>query len=160
MMYGLSPKQPAMQGPIHIDPDRPAYVVIDKRGFFDDMDKLWNQGEMLYWEGPLSLGLDPINDLAIEKMRAYLQELDKKAEEVAVKKGYGHASMVGAFEARRRLGEMERNLAMPVNETGEVQILGVKKKTSKFSASVSEPVHRQQIIVNQPSRRKENKANG
>lgn len=135
-MQGLSPVPPRPQTQVHIDSSRPAYIVIEKRGFFDDADKLWEKGSMIYWDGEPNPGLDPINDMAMDRMRSYLQVLDDKAMEVAKLKGAGHASMVNAFEARRRLAELDSNGTDAVDGFSEPSILGMKKKRSHAAAPV------------------------
>lgn len=108
MVYGLSPVPPRPKQQVYVDPEVPAYKVIEKRGFFDEMDQLWEKGSLIYWEGPLNPGLEPINDIAKAKFRAYLVDLDKKGQEVAEKRGAGHASLVNAYDAKRILQEMDR----------------------------------------------------
>lgn len=133
-MQNLSPNQP--RPPVHYDirDDIPAYVVVEKRGFFDDTDRLWGKGSMIYWEGEPNLGLDPLNELAEEKMRAFLTDLDAKAQEMS--KGTNRASMnlMNAFEARQRLLEMDRKSGRSVDQDEQMPILQAKKGLSKAKA--------------------------
>ncbi len=162
-MYGLSPVPPRQANNLQVDPDVPAYVVIEKRGFFDDNDHLWNKGEMIYWEGAPNPGLDPINELAEERMREYLTMLDKKADEVCEKKGTSHASMVNAYESRRRLQELDNKFDRSVDIEEEMPIMRAKHLGKKKARSIydmrSTPMMghkaRQSVAEKQATRRKE-----
>lgn len=137
-MHGLSPNQPRQQYQPEINPDVPAYIVIEKRGFFDDNDHLWNKGEMIYWEGVPNPGLDPLNELAEERLREYFIMLDKKADEVSALKGTGHASMVNAYEARRRLQEMDRKFERSVDIDEELPIMRAKHEGKRKARSIND----------------------
>lgn len=133
-MQNLSPNQP--RPPIHYDirDDIPAYVVIEKRGFFDDTDRLWDKGSMIYWEGVPNMGLDPLNDLAEEKMREFLMDLDEKANEISKTNNRASMNLMNAFEARQRLLEMDRKSGRAVDQDEQMPILQAKKGESKAKA--------------------------
>lgn len=135
-MQGLSPVPPRQQQQAFIDPDMPAYMVIEKRGFFDDNDHLWQKGSMIYWEGTPNPGLDPLNEPAEERMREYLNMLDKKADEVCALKGTGHASLVNAYEARRRLQEMDNRFERSVDIEEELPIMRAKHSGKRKAKSI------------------------
>ncbi len=139
-MQRLSPSPPRAQSNNNIDPDVPAYVVIEKRGFFDDSDKLWEKGSMIYWEGTPNLGFEPLNEIAEEKMREYLVYLDEKAQDVSDTKGTSHASLVNAFEARRRIQEMDRTAGRSVDREEQVPILRAQRYEDRKARSISEGV--------------------
>src|SRR5262249_55882316 len=113
MVQGLSPLPPRPQQNVFIDPDVPWYLVIEKRGFVGDQDRLWERGSRLYWEGKPSMALDPINEIAEERMREHLETLDRLADEVSTKKGTSHSSLVNAYEARRRIQELDKRHLSP-----------------------------------------------
>ena len=137
-MQGLSPNLPMLQNNPTIDQDVPAYIVVEKRGFYDDSDKLWPKGSMIYWEGTPNPGFEPLNELAEEKLREYFIMLDKKANEVAEKRGTGHASLVNAFEARRRLQDMDRKLGRSVNIDEPLPIMGVKQGGAPLARGIND----------------------
>lgn len=139
MVQGLSPHPP--QAPRHVDinPDIPAYRIIDKRGFFDDSDHLWPKDSMIYWEGRPCSGFEALNELAEEKLRAYFVELDEKAKQVSEKNGKGHASLVNAYEARRRIQEMDRRAGRSVDQEEMTPIMGGKRREKKLAHSVYDP---------------------
>lgn len=132
-MQGLSPVPPRQKQPNHIDANRAAFKVTEKRGFFDENDTLWEKGSMIYWDGPLNLGFEPLNELAEDRMREYLTHLDKKGQEVAEQRGSGYASQVDAFEARRRLTEMDK---MNVNEEEKVNIMRGHNPNARKATSI------------------------
>lgn len=163
MLQGLSPAPPRQQMDIYIDPDMPAYKVIEKRGFFDDNDHLWSQGSMIYWEDEPNMGFEPLNDLAEEMMRDYLTKLDGKAQEVAKAKGMGHASLVNAFDAKQRLLELDRRFERSVDQEEELPIMrakhfGKKKARSIHDVRPSTPMMghkgRQSVAEKQSQRKK------
>lgn len=135
-MYGLSPLPPRQQTPLDVNPDIPAYRVIDKAGFFDDSDHLWIKDSLIYWEGKLSPGLEPINKLGEEKLREYFTYLDKKADEVCEKNGTSHVGITGAFEARRRLQEMDRKKSISVDMDEELPIMRAERNGKRKAHSI------------------------
>ena len=64
--------------------DKPAWGVINN-GFFDENDKFWHPGQMLYFMGEPNQNLYPLNKLAYDKMESFLDKLDVLGEEVAKK---------------------------------------------------------------------------
>lgn len=133
-MQNLSPNQP--RPPVHYDirDDIPAYVVVEKRGFFDDTDRLWDKGSMIYWEGIPNLGLEPLNEMAEEKMREFLTDLDVKAQEMSKSTNRASMNLMNAFEARQRLLEMDRKSGRSVDQDEQTPIFQAKKGVSKAKA--------------------------
>lgn len=138
MMHGLSPNQPRQQQNVDINPDIPAYVIIEKRGFFDDNDHLWSKGEMIYWEGVPNPGFEPLNELAEEKLREYFTMLDQKADEVCKLKGTGHASLVNAYEAKRRIQELDKKWERSVDIEEDLPIMRAKHLGKKMARSIND----------------------
>ena len=137
-MYGLSPVPPRAPAQLNIDAARPAYRVVEKRGFFDENDQLWEKGSMIYWEGPLNPGLEPINELAEANMREYLEHLDSEAHKVAEKKGSSYASLVNAFDAKRILNKMDKDNRR-VDEEEMTPIMGGEKSRAKRAVAIGDP---------------------
>ena len=134
-MQRLSPTPPSPQAQIYIDEDTPCYRVIEKRGFVDDQDRLWEKGRMIYWEGPPSMGLEPMNDLAEVAMLEHLERLDKLADDVNKLKGTGHASLVNAYEARRRIRELKnRQHGIAADAEEQMPIMQAARLKSKARA--------------------------
>lgn len=138
-MQGLSPVPPRQQSPVNIDPDVPCYLIIEKRGFVDDQDRLWPKGSRLYWEGEPCMAFDPLNDIAEVAMLEYLEKQDKLARDVADQKGSAHASLVNAFEARRRIKDLQkRQRGDSPDDEEEISILGVKRPRKGMAKSIEE----------------------
>lgn len=138
MIHGLSPNIPRPQQQVDINPDVPAYLVIEKRGFFDDNDHLWAKGEMIYWEGTPNPGFEPLNELAEDKLRDYFMMLDEKADEVCKLKGTGHASLVNAFEAKRRIQELDKRWERSVDIEEDLPIMRAKHHGKKLARSIND----------------------
>ncbi len=137
MQHGLSPTPPRNQNQFNVDQDIPAYIVTEKRGFFDDNDHLWPKGSMIYWEGVPSSGFEPLNELAEERLRLHFMDLDEKADAVAKLKGTSYASQVSAYESRRRLAELDKKNGMSVDEAEMLPIMQAKKG-SRSARSISD----------------------
>lgn len=157
-MQGLSPTPPQPQQRVDIDPDVPAYRVIEKRGFFDDTDRLWEKGSMIYWEGEPNLGFEPLNEIAYEKMREWLVKIDAEAEKVSKQKGMGHAKMVNAYEAKRRIAELDRMMGRSVNVEEQTPILGGKRAGS-LARSVHDASQKETPMMGHRARASAAKAN-
>ena len=138
-MQGLSPAPPRQSMPIDIREDIPAYTVTEPRGFYDERDKLWEMGSMVYWVGEPNPGFDPLNKLAEERLREYYTDLDVKAQEVCAKNGHSHASLTNAFLARRKLQEMDKKILGSVDQDEKKPILGARHYGKPMAASVYEP---------------------
>lgn len=135
-MQGLSPQPPRPERDIYIDPEVPAYKVINKRGFFDDMDTLHLQESLIYWDGEPNMGFEPLNEPAIDRMREYLEELDRKAQLLAKEKGTTHVNMVNAFEANQRLKDMDRKLGRSVDIEEDIAIMRGKRDPSNSKCRI------------------------
>lgn len=139
MVQGLSPSPPRQQSQVFISPDVPCYTVIEKRGFVDDQDTMWERGSRIYWEGEPSLGLDPINEIAEERMMEYLKKQDQLAQDVAKLNGTAHATLVNAFEARRRIKELEKRMTGASPDVQEqMPIMGARRERKGQARSIED----------------------
>lgn len=139
-IQGLTPYQPQPARQVEIRQDIPAYKIVEKRGFFDDSDHLWPKDSMIYWEGRPSSAFEPLNELAEQILRDYFVELERLANEVSKQKGMGHASLVNAYESRRRIAEMDRKAGRSVDRFEEARIMGGKKHEKKRAYAVQSGV--------------------
>ena len=64
-----------------IDNTRPAYRVLDPNGFYSDNDTLYQEGDEIYFEGEPNDQLEPLNQIAKDKLNNYLDKLDEQAKE-------------------------------------------------------------------------------
>lgn len=164
-IQGLTPYAPAPARQVEVRQDIPAYKIIEKRGFFDDSDHLWPQGSMIYWEGRPSSAFEPLNAMAEEILREYFVELDQLADEVSKKKGTSHASLVNAYESRRRIAELDKKAGRSVNQDEEVRIMGGRKHEKKRAHAIHNGVgpapmmgHQTRTTALQKSARKDDEA--
>lgn len=70
-----------------IDNTKAAYRVLDERGFFSDDDTLYKEGDEIYFDGTPNEQLEPLNQIAHDRLTTYLEELDQLGREAAVKAG-------------------------------------------------------------------------
>lgn len=75
----------------YIRDDRPAYRVLDERGFFGDDDSLHLLDSEIYWDGEPNEQLEPLNQMAHDNMETYLNKLDRLGREVQDKTGKAFA---------------------------------------------------------------------
>lgn len=115
----LSLTPPKPYTPPRVKQDKPAYRIIGK-GFYDDKDKLWQQGEALYFDGEPNLDLMPLNKLAHDKTNEFLDKLDALGERKAKKEGKAYTPFV-RHEWVDGEGIVD-DLPMPE------QVMGVKKE--------------------------------
>lgn len=72
---------------MELDNTRPAFRILAVAGFYGPDDHLYQEGEEIYYEGEPNEEMEPLNQLARERMVVYLEKLDALAKEAAVKKG-------------------------------------------------------------------------
>lgn len=68
-----------------VDVTRAAYRILAPNGFYGPDDHLWGEGETIYYDGEPNEEMEPLNQLAKERIVKYLEKLDKLAEEAAAK---------------------------------------------------------------------------
>jgi len=77
---------------MNIDNTRAAYRVLDPAGFYGPDDTLYTVDEkgdpaVIYFDGEPNEQLEPMNDLARDRVKVYLEKLDQLAREVSQKTG-------------------------------------------------------------------------
>jgi len=115
---------------MEIKSDRPAYRVLASAGFYAD-DKLWEEGDTLYFDGEPNEDLEPLNNKAKEKLTIYIEKLDDLARKAAEKLGR-------PFVGRPRDPEGALSLARE-DERRRVSIMGVRKEATQTEALVQDP---------------------
>lgn len=70
-----------------IDNSKAAYRVLDPNGFFSDDDTLYAEGSEIYFDGTPNDQLEPLNQLAKDRLVKYLEDLDTLGREAAQKLG-------------------------------------------------------------------------
>lgn len=110
-----------------MDNTRAAYRILDPNGFFSDDDTLYivsPDGDYpeIYFDGIPNEQMEPLNDLARERLAAYLENLDKTARENAEKAGK-------TFQGRPRT--LDGAIALASEQARDkVSIMGAKDKTT------------------------------
>ena len=97
--------------------DKPAYGVVNN-GFYDQNDKFWHPGQMLYFEGEPSTNLYPLNKIAFDRMQAFLDKIDVFGIKKAKKDGKEYVP-----EPRQEWRD-EEDVELPQIE----HVMGVPKK--------------------------------
>lgn len=109
-----------------MDNTRAAYRILDPNGFYADDDTLYivdadgNYPE-IYFDGIPNEQMEPLNELARERLTAYLENLDRMASEDAKKLGR-------TYNGRPRTLDGAIMLATEV-ERSKISIMGAKEKT-------------------------------
>jgi hypothetical protein len=129
-MLGLSPVPPRANH-IVIPQDRPVYKVTDEKGFFGEDDCLYPMGSIICWSGPLNPNLEPLNELAYQNLKEYLEVLDAEGRKVAEKNGTAYRGLTGALESARKLEEMESKRLQPLGVEKQVPLMGAKRKPGR-----------------------------
>lgn len=164
-MY-LSPVPPRPQAQLVISPDRPAYRVVGKRGFFGPDDVLYEQGSAIYLDSEPTLDLEPLNDMALQAKREFLQKLDDEGKKVSALTGKSYRSYSDAFENARALATKEAKQVEVVGYNEQVPLMGAKKrgrpKVEKVStgAELSAEGTQGSLSIGNPKTGKENKGKG
>lgn len=113
-----------------IDNTRAAYRVLDPAGFFSDNDSLYPEGEEIYFDGEPNEQLEPLNQVAKDRLIAYLNKLDTQAREAAAKLGRPYQGRPRTLD-----GALELATALQRNN---VSIMGAKDKQASTEKIVKE----------------------
>lgn len=120
-----------------ISNDRAAYRVLDPSGFFSDDDTLYQFDEngepvVIYFDGVPNEQLEPVNELARERLNSYLEKLDELARAAAEKLGR-------PFVGRPRNIDGALDLASEI-QRNKMQIMGVRKESSSTERVLADSV--------------------
>ena len=132
-----------------IDNTRAAYRVLSPSGFYSDNDVLYQvdqNGEPaeIYFDGEPNEELEPLNDLARDRMTKFLDKLDNLGREAAAKLG---RPFVG--RPRNLDGALEMATALA---RSEISIMGQKNKASNTELVNPGPVNEQGSVSLNPKR--------
>lgn len=110
-----------------MDNSRAAYRILDPNGFYSDDDTLYivsPDGDYpeVYFDGIPNEQMEPLNDLARQRLSAYLENLDKLAKDAADKQGR-------TFQGRPRTLDGAIALANEV-ERDKVSIMGSRDRVT------------------------------
>lgn len=109
-----------------IPQDVPVYKIKEGKFFADD--ELYEAGSVIAWPEEPNLEMEPLNSMARENMRAYIQKLDKHGAEAAAKAGKAYVSLENAFENAHALAQQEGRRVTLLNGTQEVPLMGGSRR--------------------------------
>lgn len=137
----LSPVPPQRQAPLVIPQDRPVYRIKSEKGFFGPDDNLYAEGEIIIFEDEPNPEMEPLNSLAIEKMREYLEKLDAEGRKVAEKTGKAYHNLADAFDNARTLEQQEHKKVQLISGNGQQTPLmrGEKKASGIARVALNAP---------------------
>lgn len=131
-MVGLTPMPPRVMAPVVIPQDVPVYRVKNDKGFFGPDDHLYKEGEMIVFLDTPNPEFEPLNDLARQKMKEYLEFLDEKGMEAAAKAGKSYISLADAFENSYELARQDGQRVRSISAAPSVPLMGAKKKVDSI----------------------------
>jgi hypothetical protein len=114
--------------PSVIPDDVPVYRINDG-GFYAD-DTLFQKGAIIAYEDEPNMEMEPLNKLALERMKKYVSKLDKLGREVAEKTGKGFVSYEDAFKNAYSMGIQDGKKVSLLNAPRETPIMGSQNKKS------------------------------
>lgn len=122
----LSPIPPQRNtAPVVIPQDRPVYQAMSPC-FFED--ELLPVGTIFAWDDEPNQDMHPMNPLAADKLRAYLQKLDDLGRAAAEKAGRSYVSLADAHENSIALAKQDAKKVQILNGKETVPLLGSKKR--------------------------------
>ncbi len=116
-----------------IDNSRPAYRVLAVNGFFGPDDHLYELDQELYFDGEPNEELEPLNEIARQRLNQYLEKLDALGREAAAKAGRSYAGRPRTFD-----GALDLATAVARSNTAVMGHLADKHVTSIERIDVTE----------------------
>jgi len=163
----MLPSQLSFQGnknnlvPVVIPQDVPIYRVGDEKFFGTDAsghDRLYETGEFIEHEGEPSLGMEPMNALAMANMTALVEKLDRFGQAVADKTGSTYTGYSSALSNAHAAAQAEGKSVAFLGDKETTPILGGKQKREAKTRTV----HLQQEVpvIKRVGRPRKSEANG
>ena len=115
-----------------IDNTKAAYRVLNPYGFFSDDDTLYAEGAEIYFDGEPNDQLEPLNQLAKDRLVAHLEALEKFGKEAAAKAGR-------AYAGRPRTLDGALAIATAIQKA-EMGVMGTKDKTASTQSITADPI--------------------
>ena len=131
-LYNTPPRQSFM--PVVIPDDSPVYRIKEGKFFADD--ELYEPGSVIIWHEEPNLEMEPLNEMARDNMRAYIEKLDTHGRAAAQAAGKAYVSLASAFENAHALAKQEGRRVELLNGTQEVPIMGGKRRSAPKAQKV------------------------
>lgn len=125
---------------ILIPTDRPAYRILAEKGFFGPDCTLYEEGECLAYDDEPNEEMEPLNDLAREKMAALFNKLDDAARAVAAKNGRAFIERPKTLEGAVALATMDAKRVQLKEGDGGVPLMGSKVGRDRAKRLTAEEV--------------------
>jgi len=147
-LYSQPPQRSFSQ--IVIPDDAPVYRIKEGKFFADDI--LYEPGSIIVWPEEPNMEMEPLNSLAREEMKKYVQKLDKYGRETAEKAGKAYVSLARAFENAAHLANLEgKNRRVELlNGVEEKPVLGARRRGPAKSKRIDTEVQGE-VIIESPS---------
>lgn len=128
----LSPIPPQPQARIVIPEDRPAYRL--KESFFGPDDTLWEEGIVIQYDDEPNKAMEPLNNLAIERMMEFLEKCDVQGKKYADKEGKNFISELEAFQKTLMPEEDGVKKVQPLSgNKAQIPLMGAKKTRTNIN---------------------------
>lgn len=124
-----------------IEEDRPAYRILNEKGFFAPNCHLYLEGDAIYFDGEPNEDMEPLNEMAHVKLKELFVKLDGFAEEFAKANGKKYAGRVRSVEEHLANSSMNARAPQLIKGGAGVPIMGA---TPKNATSV-QPIERPEV---------------
>ena len=112
-----------------IPSDRPAYRILT--AFWGPDDHLYQEGDCIFFDGEPNEDMEPLNELARDRLNAFFDKLDNHARKLAEKAGKeytGRPRLEAALATARELANAEARQVQLVKDGPGVPLMGAKNK--------------------------------
>lgn len=109
---------------ILIPTDRPAYRILSEKGFFGPDCHLYQEGDCLVFDDEPNEEMEPLNDLAREKIKILFDKLDGLAREVAKANGRQFVERPRTLEGAVAMATIDAKRVMLNPGDGGVPLMG------------------------------------
>lgn len=120
---------------MYIDNSRAAYRILSPAGFYGPDDTLYTvdaKGDpaVIYFDGEPNEEMEPLNDIARDRVKVYLEKLDNLAREVAIKTGKPYVerpkSLDGGLAMASAVQKSEMGIMGRAHDNSQIQKVDVQ----------------------------------
>jgi hypothetical protein len=122
-------------GTVVIRSDRPAYKIMAAHGFYAE-DFLYEQGSLLYWDGIPNEEMEPLNDLARDRLKAEIERLDDLGRKAAAANGRAFVERPKTLEGAIRIATLDARRPQLIEGDGGVPLMGARQQGPKQAAAI------------------------
>lgn len=112
--------------PVVVPQDVPVYRVGEEKFYADD--RLFEAGEIIEYDDEPNQFLEPLNDMAVQKMSEFLEKLDVFGREAAKEAKKSYVSYKDAFQNAYALAEKDGRKVRLLTDKESVPVFGGKKR--------------------------------